>query len=84
MKPFFKLGTIIKGSSDKKFIVKRSTERFLCKACVFSVKFNPNFDSHRLCDERRNSYLNLEGDSYDSCEHLVPPNCVFAELKGGL
>ena len=84
MKPFFKLGTIIKGSSDKTFIVKRSTERFICKSCVFSVKHNPNFDSLRFCDERRNIYLNLERDSYDDCEHLVPPSCVFAELEGGL
>ena len=84
MKPFFKLGTIIKSNSGKKFIVKRSTERFICKDCVFSIKYNPDFDSHRFCDERRNSYLNLKRGSYDSCEHLVPPNCVFAELKGGV
>lgn len=84
MKPFFKLGTIIKSNSDKKFIVKRSTERFICKACVFSVKYNPNFDSRQFCDKRRNSYLNLKRGSSYSCEDLVPPGCVFAELKGGV
>lgn len=84
MKQFFKLGTIIESKSNKKFIVKRSTERHICKACVFSVKYNPNFDSHLFCDERRNSYLNLERGSYDSCDDLVPHGCVFAELKGGV
>ena len=84
MERFFKLGTIIKSNSGKKFIVKRSTKRHICEDCVFSVKHNQNFDSHLFCDERRNSYLNLERGSYDGCDDLVPRGCVFAELKGGV
>ena len=77
----FRLGAIIKSNSNRKFIIKRSTKRILCAGCVFSFKYNPNFDSLTSCDERRNSYLNL---SEELCDEVVPSGCVFAELKEGL
>ena len=77
----FKLGTIIKGNFNRKFTIKRSTKRIICADCVFSVKHNSNFDLLPSCCERRNSYLNLREEF---CDDVLPPGCVFAELKEGL
>ena len=78
----FKPGEIVEGNFNKKFIVRKVFSTPLCKSCVFSKEYNPDFDSRTSCDDRRKAWIkNLKSDL---CSYVLPSKCVFTELTGGV
>lgn len=82
----YKLGSVIKGVSNKRFLVvleRKLNKISFCYNCTFSMEGNSNLDCKINCTERRLYWINDPKIKNKKCSELIPDNCIFKEIQDG-